>query len=105
MLSTADPGSGTFSLEERALLSAFAGRQLTLSHEELLGVQFEAPSLAYALAPTEEPAFAGNDATPGALAAQMGAALATFSHPDEQKTARARSLLLISLQGLMEQAE
>ncbi len=75
VLDRADPGGGTFSLEERWFLCARAGQELAMGRDDLLSVFETNEAFALALGPLEMSAPAPESASVSALLAQIGANL------------------------------
>lgn len=78
LLAEADPGSGTFSLEERVFLSASVGEMIEMSDDEVGELQKTRPGLALALAHLDTPAPELAEATSSALLVQLGYGLASM---------------------------
>src|SRR5690606_15092989 len=82
VLQRADPGSGTFSIEERWLLSSWGGQRLELGRDDMLSLSEKNLALAIALGPTELPAPNVANASDTALLVQLGAGLLRLRKPE-----------------------
>ncbi len=90
LLEQADPGSGTFAIEERVLLATLCGKPLTLGEDELAELSEDQRTLAHALAPLNAPALHLNSADVETLLIQLGAGLPDLQpHPERASDAYA----------------
>ncbi len=90
LLEQADPGSGTFAIEERVLLATLCGKPLTLGEAELAELSKDQRTLAHALAPLNAPALNVTSADLETLLIQLGAGLPELQpHPERASDAYA----------------